>query len=84
MTIWVCPWSVARSLPVATSQSLMVLSSPPDARVLPSALNATDMTAWVCPWSVARRLPVATSQSMTVLSPLAEARVFPSGLNATQ
>ena len=40
----VCPLRVACSLPVATSHSLIVLSSLPEASVLPSGLNATEFT----------------------------------------
>src|SRR3954466_2039521 len=39
------PLRVARSLPVAASQSLTVLSWLAEARVLPSGLNATDITS---------------------------------------
>src|SRR5262245_62296774 len=77
------PLWVTLSLPLATSQSLTVLSRLAEARILPSGLNATDITDSVCPWRVARSLLVARSQSLTVLSPLAEARVLLFGLNAT-
>src|SRR5205807_311124 len=62
-----------------TSHSLMVLSSLPEAKVLPSGLKATDQTT-ACPLRVIRCLPVATSHSATVSSVLAEARTLPSGL----
>ena len=67
-----------------TSQSLIVLSQLPEANVLPSGLNATEVTRIECPASVNMHLPVAASQSLTVLSSLPEARCFPSGLNATE
>ena len=46
-----CPWRVACSLPVATSHSLIVLSSLPEASVLPSGLYATEdsTSAPLCP-----------------------------------
>lgn len=43
-TAWACPLRVARSLPVATSQNLTVLSRLAEARILPSGLNATEIT----------------------------------------
>ena len=39
-----CPSSVASSLPVFTSQNLIVLSMLPEATVLPSGLYATEFT----------------------------------------
>jgi hypothetical protein len=39
----------------------IVWSSLPEARVLPSGLNATEFTQFVCPLKVARSLPVAAS-----------------------
>jgi len=41
-------------LPMATSQSLTVLSTLTEAKVLPSGLNATATTAPVCPCRVAK------------------------------
>ena len=49
----VCPSSVAISVRVATSHSLIVPSSTaypdPEARVAPSGENATELTALTCP-----------------------------------
>jgi hypothetical protein len=56
---------------------------PPDAKVLPSGLYATEFNAPVCPLSVALSLPVDASQSLMVLSMLPTATSRPSGLNAT-
>jgi hypothetical protein len=71
------------SLPVEISQILMVLSSLPEAIVLPSLLNATLLTDEECPVSVRISLPVEISQILIVLSSLPEAIVLPSLLNAT-
>src|SRR5436305_204338 len=62
------------------SQSRTLLSSPPDARSLPSGLNAKENTQSVWPLRTAVSLPVATSHTRTTLSPPAEASSFPSGL----
>jgi hypothetical protein len=70
-------------LPLATSHSLTVLPSLPEARVLPSGLNATDMTREVCSSRVAVFLPLATSHSRTISAP-EDASVLLSGLNATE
>ena len=72
------------SLPVATSQSLIVLSSPADASVLPSGVMATHQTISVCPLRVNRTFPVLTSQSFTVRSSLPDARVLPSDAIASE
>src|SRR5262249_60974269 len=71
------------SLPGATSHSLTVLSTPAEARVVPSGLQETDNTPSVCPLRTAFSWPVCGSHSLTVLSMLAEASVLPSGLYAT-
>jgi hypothetical protein len=63
----------------------MVLSVLPEARILPSGLNATEVTEPAAPvrgWPMG--LPVAASHSLIVPSALPEARSFPSGLNATE
>lgn len=67
----------------ATSHSRIVLSSPAEARVLPSGLHATELTASECPLRVARHLRLATSHSFIVLSSLPEANCLPSGLKET-
>src|SRR5207248_1856055 len=64
--------------------SLIVSSSPPEARVLPSGLYATDCTPAVCPLRVARSLQVFKSHSLIVSSWLPEASVPPSGLYDTE
>jgi hypothetical protein len=75
---------LARSLPVPTSQNLIVPSQPPEANVLPSGENATDQALAVCAFIVARSLPVATSQSFTVPSSNPQASVLPSAANAPE
>ena len=44
LTWAMCPLSVVVFLPLATSHSLMLLSQLPEARVLPSGLNTTEVT----------------------------------------
>nr|VFK18689.1 MAG: hypothetical protein BECKLFY1418C_GA0070996_10471 [Candidatus Kentron sp. LFY] len=56
---------------------------PPEARRLPSGLNATDQTESVCPSKTRISAPLDTSQTRTVLSTPPEARRLPSGLNST-
>ena len=67
------------SVLLPTSHSLIVLSSPPDAKVLPSGLYDTDITALVCPLRVAMFVRLATFHSLIVLSQLPDAKVLPSG-----
>jgi hypothetical protein len=75
---------LAHGWPVWTSHSRIVLSALPEARRLPSGLNASLDTSSVCPWSGERRVwPVSTSHSLTVRSALPDAIVLPSGLKAT-
>src|SRR5262245_11531345 len=66
-----------------TSHSRIFMSALPEASVLPSGLNATQLTASVCPVNFATSLPDATSHSRIVLSAPHEAIVLPSGLKAT-
>jgi hypothetical protein len=61
------PRSVARSRPVATSQSRTVRSTPPEASVLPPGATASIFTWPVCPRNVARTRPVA--RSITAMLP---------------
>ena len=69
----------------------MVLSSDPEARVLPSALKATLLTELECPERTELSLPVAItvlsaveiSHKRIVSSYDPEARVLPSALKAT-
>ena len=75
--------SVCISSPVAASHTFTVLSSLPEARRVPSWLNATAVTIKEWPLSVRTSSPVAVSHTFTALSPPAEARRVPSGLNAT-
>ena len=72
MTASVCPLRVARSLPVATSHSLIGLVAARRGQRLAvrAERHGLDRMA-VCPLRVARSLPVATSHSLTVLSQLA-------------
>jgi hypothetical protein len=70
-------------LPVARFHTLMVLSSLPEASVLPSGLKLTLLTDAVCPVRVVIGLPVARFQTLMVLSALPEASVLPSGLKLT-
>src|SRR4051812_44424070 len=91
-----CLSRVAVFLPLTTSQSLIVPSLLPEARALPSGLNATHRTRLWCPVNVAVFLPLATSHNLISLSissslgkpgrgvPDPEARVLPSRLNATE
>ena len=86
-----CPVRVAISRRVATSHSLMVLSALPEAKILPSRLNASELTSVYlnvveCPSNVAILLPVAISHTWMVPSklPLPEAKVLPSGLKAIE
>ena len=76
--------SVAVQAPVATSQSLMVVSDDPEASVFESWENATEWTELLCPVSVAVQAPVATSQSLTVLLYDPDASVFELWENATE
>ena len=70
-------------LSVAMSQSLIVLSKPPKAKVLPSRLYAMHLTPSVFPLRVAVFLPVVTSHSLTALFKPPEAKVLPFPLYAT-
>ena len=71
-----------RSMAGVRSQSLSVLSQPPESAVWPSGENATELTSSVCPAKLRISFPVATSQSLRVLS-LPDSAVRPSGENAT-
>ena len=51
---------------VLCCHSLMVLSSLPETKVLPSGLNATELTPSECPVRVAISRRVATSHSLIV------------------
>src|SRR5437016_421686 len=73
---------VAVFLRVFTSHRLIVQSSLPEASVLPSGLNASELIDRVCP-SKTVSLPVFTSHSLIVLPAYPEATVSPSGLKAT-
>src|SRR4051812_26025096 len=64
----------------------MLRSSLPEARVLPSGLNATLRTRSMWPrrgWLIWLEVGTPPLHNMIVLSSLPEARVLPSGLNAT-
>ena len=76
--------SVRSSRPLATSQSLMVLSALPEASTVPSGEKVTELTKLVCPLRVRISRPLATSQSLMVLSELPEASTVPSGEKATE
>ena len=77
--------------PLTTSQNLIVLVRLPDARVLPSGLNATAHTAGLtspnqsaeCPTREAIHTGVVTFHSLATLS-CPEARISPLGLKATE
>src|SRR5438270_772317 len=77
------PWRERVFLPLATSQNLMVWSSPPEASVLPSGLKTTERTGSLWPWRVVRSFPVDQSQSLIVASSLPEASNLASGLKTT-
>jgi hypothetical protein len=66
------------------SQSLIVWSVLPDAKMPSLGLKAMEFTDPVWPASVRSSRPLATSQSLIVLSKLPEAKVLPSGLKATE
>lgn len=71
VTNFVCPFSgPPRASPVLGSQSLIVLSMLPDARIRPSGDHATARTQLVWPFNVWRGVPVSQSHILTVLSPL--------------
>jgi hypothetical protein len=65
--------------PVSASHSFTVRSALPEARIFPSAENATDQIASVCPSRTASSFLVATSQIRTVRSALLVANFLPSG-----
>ena len=71
------------SLPVETSQTLRVLSSPPDNIYFPSGEKTAELTLPVCPLNVLISFPVATSQSLSVLSMLPDNAYLSSGEKAT-
>lgn len=83
-TFPVFPLRAISSVPEPTSQSLIVLSSPPEANVLPSGLYVTENTLPVCPLRVVSALPEVTFQSLIVPSWFPEANVWPSGLYAKE
>src|SRR6516162_2509194 len=66
ITVPACAVKLADSLPLVTSQNLIVPFSSPDANVLPSGLKVKDAT-FACPLRVDRALPVATSHSVMVV-----------------
>src|SRR5207302_489433 len=57
-TVPVCPWSVWRSRPSVTFQSLTALSAPPLARTVESRLNATSVAPPRCASSDRSSRPV--------------------------
>ncbi len=76
------------SMPVSISHSHTVLSGDPDARHLPSGLNATLEKPSECPVNDLNSLPVSISHNRTALSVSSiesetelEAMRVPSGLN---
>src|SRR5262249_37695921 len=71
------------SFSVAAFQSLTMPSLPPEAKVLPSGENATQLISIARPLRVISSWPVATSHSFTVLSKLPVANLLPSGENTT-
>src|SRR5262249_39442472 len=77
------PEIVRTSLPVLGSQSLILLSSLPEARTLLSGLNAREVMAPSCPLRVCNSAPLATSQILTFLSLAPDASHLPFGLAAT-
>ena len=66
--VFLCPFSVARSLRPATSQSFTTRSLPAEASVLPSGAKATARTDALWPVKLAISFASATSQSFTSLS----------------
>src|SRR5262249_33392788 len=72
-----------RVVPLATSHRRMVWSQAPEARVLPSGVNASALTSPVCPSSRRICLPVSASQRViawSLISPAA--RILPLGERA--
>jgi hypothetical protein len=61
-----CPRSVRNSRPLATSRSVIVVSSLPDASIAPSGENATAPTGAECPLYVRNASPLEASQNLTV------------------
>ena len=69
--------------PVTASHKRILLSIPPEAKVLPSGENYTNKTHPLWPSQVMSGDSVVKSHSLTVVSPEAEASLYPSGENAT-
>ena len=65
------------------SHKITVLSALPDARILPSGLNATLVATLVCSFNFFLIYPVTEFHNITDLSAPAEATILSSGLNAT-
>ena len=61
-TRWLWPWKVLITPPVWTSQSLTIISSPPDADNIPSSEKVRALTKSVCPERTATWLPVIPSR----------------------
>src|SRR5262249_8102755 len=72
---------VRTALPVAVSQTLMVLSQLAVASRSPRGSNASPHTDLVCPFSVYRLFPEAASHSTAVVSEDAVASPLPLGLD---
>src|SRR5260370_503828 len=79
----VVPEIVLTSLPVETSQSLILWSALPERRLRPFGLKATELTAPVWPVSACALLLSDHRQILMTCPASAEAIRWPSGLKAT-
>ncbi len=84
MTEELCPDRVVTSSCEQTLHSFIVLSWLPEAKYLPSAVNATEVTLPLCPYSVAISFCDSTMYILALLSQLPEAKYLPSGENAIE
>src|SRR6266446_5339973 len=66
----VCPSSVCRQRPLATSHARMIRSLLPEMASCPSALRLTVVTRFVCPSRVRRQRPLTTSHTSKCSPPL--------------
>src|SRR5580765_4112018 len=68
---WPFTSMVAMFFAEVNSHNLILLSDPPEARILPSAVKANDRTGRECPLKAAFCLPVLQSHTRMVASSLA-------------
>src|SRR5262249_30790408 len=77
------PFRVLSCAPLATFQSLSVLSQLPESTSRPSGEKATELTQPECPAKVRSNAPLAASHSLRVLSQLPDSTCRSSGEKAT-